>query len=67
MRPDRDQRALLRTVHADKSINNDEAHRDLLHNLSVLEYRNGSVWYDVNPLVLPLLEDSPPADGDDTY
>jgi energy-coupling factor transporter ATP-binding protein EcfA2 len=62
---DRDQRTRLRTIHEEKSINNDEAHRDLLHNLSVLEYRNGSVWYDVNPLVLPLLDDADDAPAED--
>jgi hypothetical protein len=49
------QRELLRTVHADRRIENDEEHRVLLHTLSVIEFRNGDVWYDVNPLVEPLL------------
>jgi nucleoside-triphosphatase THEP1 len=53
---DRDQRELLKEVHTNKAINNDESHRALLHNLSVLQYRNDDVWYDVHPIVLPLIE-----------
>lgn len=53
---DRSQRELLEMVHGRKEINNDEAHRALLHNLSVLQYRNDDVWYDVHPIVLPLIE-----------
>jgi len=29
----------------------------LLHNLSVLEYRNRAVWYDVHPVIKPLLSE----------
>jgi hypothetical protein len=46
---------LLRKVRLSKRVENDEAHRALLHNLSVLEYRNRTVWYDVNPVIKPLL------------
>jgi len=53
---DRSQRELLREVRERKDINNDEAHRALLHNLSVLQYQNDDVWYDVHPIVLPLIE-----------
>lgn len=53
---DRSQRELLRAVHMDKDINNDEVHRELLHNLSVLEYKNDTVWYDVHPIILPLIQ-----------
>lgn len=49
------QLAALRNVHATKQIDNDEAHRQLLHNLSCLEYWNDDVWYDVHPVVEPLL------------
>ena len=52
---DREQLKLLERVRDTKAVNNDEAHRALLHNLSVLEYRNDHVWYDVHPLVTPLL------------
>jgi AAA ATPase domain len=45
----------LRKVHRTKEIENDEEHRELLHNLSCLEYRNEDVWYDVHPVVEPLL------------
>jgi hypothetical protein len=49
---------LLKKVRRTKRIDNDEAHRALLHNLSVLEYRNDDVWYDVNPVIRPLLSGS---------
>ena len=51
-----EQRRLLAAVHETKRIENDEAHRALLHNLSALEYRNDvGVWYDVHPLIKPLI------------
>lgn len=53
----REQKRLLGAIHASNQINNDEAHRTLLHNLSVLEYQNGEVWYDVHPLAQHLIED----------
>lgn len=47
---------LLEEVNETKKVDNDEAHRSLLHNLSVLEYRNDiGAWYDVHPIVKPLL------------
>jgi hypothetical protein len=46
---------LLAEISKKRSIENDEAHRALLHNLSVLEYRNHRVWYDAHPIVKPLL------------
>jgi energy-coupling factor transporter ATP-binding protein EcfA2 len=52
---DTSQRQLLAKIHATKSIENDEAHRKLLHNLSALEYRNDTVWYDVHAVVQPFL------------
>lgn len=48
--------ATLRRRRQDKSLVNEEEVRDLLHNLSLLEYRNDQVWCDVNPIVAPLLE-----------
>jgi hypothetical protein len=51
----RKQLELLAQVNRTKSIENDEDHRSLLHNLSVLEHRNNDVWYDVHPIILPLL------------
>lgn len=59
---DRSQRTLLGEVHDSKDINNDDAHRELLHNLSVLQYRNDDVWYDVHPIVLPLIESDDESD-----
>lgn len=47
---------ILKTVHRTKRVENDAEHRALLHNLSVLEYRNDNIWHDVHPIVLPLLE-----------
>jgi hypothetical protein len=54
----RTQLRLLKHVHREKRIENDEDHRALLHNLSVLEHRNDDVWHDVHPLVVPLLNES---------
>lgn len=51
------QRQLLKDAHQNKRIENDEEHGALLHNLSVLEYRNDDVWHDVHPLVVPLLDE----------
>ncbi len=50
-----DQRRLLREVEEKKWVDNDEKFQPLLNNLSALEYRNEEVWYDVHPLVKPLL------------
>lgn len=50
-----EQLRLLMNVKASKNIRNDAEHRALLHNLSLLEYRNGDVWYDVNQVVVPLI------------
>lgn len=47
---------LLKTVRRNKAVENDEPHRELLHNLSIFEYANGDVWYDVNPVIGPLLD-----------
>ena len=47
---------LLKRVRLQKRVENDDDHRALLHNLSVLEYRNEEVWHDVHPLVEPLLD-----------
>lgn len=30
---------------------------DLLHNVCVIEYRNGNIWYDINPIVLELMKE----------
>ncbi len=39
----------------EKKIVNDPTICQLLHNLTLLEYRNGEVWADVHPIVKPLL------------
>lgn len=40
-----------------KELKRDEGLVRLLHNLSVLEYRNGTFWCDVNPIVKSLLKE----------
>lgn len=39
----------------EKRVTNNEIVRQLLHNLSLLEYRNADSWVDVHPIVKPLL------------
>lgn len=61
-----DYRALLRPEHYQtlkqvsedkaKRIMNEEIIQELLHNLSLLEYRNDDTWGDVHPIVKSLLE-----------
>lgn len=61
-----DYRALLREEHykilnqvkndKEKRIVNEEIVQELLHNLSLLEYRNDEIWGDVHPIVRPLLK-----------
>jgi len=47
---------LLRQVAQTKQVANTQEYQALLHNLSVLEYRNDEgVWYDAHPVVKPLL------------
>jgi hypothetical protein len=36
---------------------NNEVARQLLHNLSLLEYNSGDVWWAIHPIVRPLLEE----------
>lgn len=46
---------LLAEVHRHKRVENDDPHRAMLHNLSVLEYMNGNEpWHDVQPAVMRL-------------
>ena len=51
----RAQREALKKVMQTKTIDQTEEYRDLLHNLSILEYENGNLWHDVNPIVRDLL------------
>ncbi len=51
-----EQLSLLRRVKEEKKIDQTPAYQTLLHTLSVLEYSNHDIWYDVNPLVNDLLK-----------
>jgi nucleoside-triphosphatase THEP1 len=48
---------LLKFIYAEGEPENSEDQRflNLLHNLYVLEYRNASQWYDLNPIVIDML------------
>ena len=50
-----DQLAQLKDIKTSRDIDQTEANQELLHTLSVLEYENDEIWYDVNPLVDKLL------------
>jgi hypothetical protein len=50
-----EQRVLLKEIARTKWADNNEKYQPLLKNLSALEYRNGDPWFDVHPLVKPLL------------
>lgn len=52
---DKDRLALLKEVKREKRIGKGKDYQDLLNNLSILEYSNREIWYDVNPLVDELL------------
>ena len=50
--------ATLAARHLDKRLmSGDAATQQLLHALALLEYRNGDSWCDVNPLLLPSLQE----------
>ncbi len=44
-------------LHAGRPFVNSETARELLHNLSLLEYDGGDAWWAVHPIVRPLLEE----------
>ena len=48
---------VLQDVHRTKDIKRDELLVGLLHNLSVLEYRNERSWCDLNPIVRAILDE----------
>ena len=48
---------VLQEVHQTKDIKRDEQLVGLLHNLSVLEYKNDRSWCDLNPIVRAILEE----------
>ena len=52
-----EQLSLLRDIQRKRNIDQTEAYQNLLHTLSVLEYENDELWYDVSPLVANLLID----------
>lgn len=52
----REQREALKKVVETRTIDQTDEYRDLLHNLSILEYENGSLWHDVNPVIRDLLK-----------
>lgn len=52
----KNQREALKKVAETKAIDQTDEYRDLLHNLSILEYENGNLWHEVNPVVRDLLE-----------
>ena len=53
---DEDYKVLIE-VHQTKDIKRDEQLVGLLHNLSVLEYRNDRSWCDLNPIVRAILDE----------
>jgi hypothetical protein len=48
---------VLKEVHRTKDIKRDKLLVGLLHNLSVLEYRNERSWCDLNPIVRAILDE----------
>jgi hypothetical protein len=50
------QLALLRKVAQNLWAENDEVYQPLLQQLYIMEYCNDDPWYDVHPIVKPLLE-----------
>ena len=59
---EKDQWPVLAKVAKERSIDNDEAHRDLLFRRCLMEYRyfdddgNMQCWYDVHPLIKAIPE-----------
>jgi hypothetical protein len=48
---------VLQDVCRTKDIKRDEQLVGLLHNLSVLEYKNAESWCDLNPIVRSILDE----------
>lgn len=48
----------LRLAETSRTVVNEEAVQEILHNLSLLEYRNSEDWVDVHPIAKPLLSSS---------
>jgi len=53
-----DKEILREVMEGKRGIGRDEKLVDLLHNLSLLEYRNREIWCGVNPIVAPLLREN---------
>jgi len=53
---DENDKMVLREVSKSKSKTNGDVFRNLLFNLTILEYGNGGLWYDVHPAVKKLIE-----------
>lgn len=49
--------ALLREFHKTRKLESADKFKDLLYNLSLLEYQDGENWCDVHPIVLPLIKE----------
>jgi hypothetical protein len=52
-----DQYTRLKECHEGKELRNSDQFKDLLGNLSLLEYRNEESWCEVHPIVVPLIEE----------
>ncbi|MEA1895169.1 MAG: hypothetical protein U9N36_08225 [Euryarchaeota archaeon] len=46
----------LKVIHDNKDARDGDTLLMLLHSLSILEYQNDNNWFDVNPIIIPLLE-----------
>ncbi len=46
----------LKEIHDNKDARDGDTLLTLLHSLSILEYQNDNNWFDVNPIIIPLLE-----------
>lgn len=48
---------ILKEIHETRDLNVSEIIAKLYHSLSILEYRNKKAWYDIHPVIIPLLEE----------
>ncbi len=46
----------LRDIHKNRRLEDSQTCAKLLHNLSIVEYRNKENWCDVHPVIIPLIE-----------
>ncbi len=47
----------LKKIYGSQELRGSDVCAKLLHNLSILEYRNKKNWYDIHPVIIPLLEE----------